>query len=536
MHPDGGQTPLSQDDDSYEAGPDREEPRFWSSPAYIAATAQLFGVGTAPVELSRILEIGCAAGNNIIPMAARHPHASFVGIDSSPRRIAAAKRHASEVGLNNIDFHVYDITSTTPHQFGSFDYLIAHGVYSWLAPEQRPALWQFCMNVLSANGLIYLSYNTLPYWHLKRPIRDAITFHAQHQPESAELIHESIGFARDVAEYAQGVYGDLLREEVGYILEQNENYFSHDDFEVHHHPVYVKDLLDEAEAFGFRYISEATATYSSLRLLHRKVAEAVERFGAADRSLREQYIDFYTGRAFRRSLFAKTTHARKVPLDIIPEKIDNLHIVFADLPPSINFAEPTRSLYYFDDTYFDAPPDPETNPMRVFAETAIARMAQTLPSQPRSIAVQEIYIMFATMIQSDPDALDTVRAAILEFFYQRKVAFSAAPLTWEFDPLRPCGQRLVVSDAAHGRSSTVSVLHDEIYLRGENVRQLLALLDGQRTRQEIIAELLFLVQTNKIEFIFEDDQKLTTEELLLTISQFLDEMLMKFSGLRILTK
>jgi SAM-dependent methyltransferase len=527
LHPDPAPPPVSSDDEPLEGDPGPEEPRFWSSPAYIAASARLFGVSTAPVELASIIEIGCASGRNIIPMAARHPHASFIGVDPSPRRIAAARRHAAEVGLSNIAFHLFDIASDAPdaprleEELGRFDYLIVHGADSFLAAESWPTFWQLCLQLLNPEGLLYLSYNTLPYCYLKLPMLDAIAFHARHQSDQ----ESSLSFAHDVAEHAPGLYGQVLREGTDEIEAGDE-----------HHPVYVKELLDEAESFGLRYICEATPTYSSLRLLDRQVAATIERYSGADRILREQYIDFYIGRAFRRSLFARATHAQSVPLDLIPAKIDDLHIIFADLPPAANFAEPTRSLYYFDDAYFDVPSNGVADPLRLFAERAIAKMAQTLPAQPRSISVQEIYVMFAAAIHENPRALDTLRSAILEFFYQRKVAFSAVPLTWEFDPKRPRGQRLVVSDAAHGRSSTVSVLHDEIYLRGENVRQLLALLDGKRTREEIVADLFHLIQTGRFKFLLEDDTWLPPEELMADIAQFLDEMLVRFGSLRILTK
>jgi len=523
------------EEETYDAIPFPEEPRFWSSPAYIAASARLFGLETPPVERARILEIGCASGSNIIPMAARHPDAQFVGIDISSRQIAAAQKHANEIGLTNISFLHFNFDAD-PHVLGTFDYVIAHGIYSWISPTMQTALWKFCTQTLNDDGLLYLSYNTLPYWHLKQPVRDLLCFHAKNQTDNLEKLQESIDFAHDVAEHAPGIYGQLFRDEIAYIDEQNIRYLAHDHFELENHPVYVKDIFAEAESFGFRYVSEATATYSSLRLLKRNVAAAIERYSGDDRTLREQYIDFYTGRAFRRSLFAKSAHAKHVPLDIIPEQIDDLHIVFADLPPSVNFAEPTRSLYYFDDTYFDTPADAQADPLRVFAEVAIGQMAQTLPSLPRSIAVREIFEMFASATQNNPAALSTVRSAILEFFYQRKVAFSAVPLSWDFDRERPRAQRMIISDAAHGRTSTVSVLHDEIYLRGENVRRLLSLLDGTRSRNELATELLSLVQSGSIKIVSPDEQALSPDQLPVTVVRFLDEMLMKFASLRILTK
>ena len=57
----------------------------------MAAIATLFGLSPAAVEQCRVLEIGCAGGENLIPLAASFPNAQFVGLDYSQAQIKAAQ-------------------------------------------------------------------------------------------------------------------------------------------------------------------------------------------------------------------------------------------------------------------------------------------------------------------------------------------------------------------------------------------------------------------------------------------------------------
>jgi tRNA G46 methylase TrmB len=114
--------------------------------------AVLFGLSPAHVECCRVLELGCGNGANLIPMALTLPGSRFTGVDLAGTPIAAARTLTDELGLGNIAFHQRDSMELEPG-FAEFDYIIAHGVYSWVPPPVRdkllavcriPRLWQVC--------------------------------------------------------------------------------------------------------------------------------------------------------------------------------------------------------------------------------------------------------------------------------------------------------------------------------------------------------------------------------------------------------
>ena len=89
-----------------------------------------------PIDNCRVLEIGCASGGNLIPMAVTLPNSYFVGIDFAERQIADGQQVVAALGLTNVRLLAEDVLQITA-DFGQFDYIIAHGIYSWVPPEVR---------------------------------------------------------------------------------------------------------------------------------------------------------------------------------------------------------------------------------------------------------------------------------------------------------------------------------------------------------------------------------------------------------------
>src|SRR5688572_30116936 len=98
-------------------------------PDRLAAVATLHGLTPPPLETCRVLELGCASGGNLIPMAITMPHAQFTGIDISPRQVARGEETIAALGLENIRLETADIVAFSAPP-GSFDYVLCHGVYS----------------------------------------------------------------------------------------------------------------------------------------------------------------------------------------------------------------------------------------------------------------------------------------------------------------------------------------------------------------------------------------------------------------------
>ena len=155
---------------SYDAIPYPNLGYSHTHPDHLATLATLLGLDPASPEKCRVLELGTASGWNIIPFAHAFPESQFVGIDISPIQIQEGQAAIQALGLQNIRLEARDILEITP-ELGEFDYIIAHGVYSWVPPEVRDALMRVCKQNLAPNGVVYISYNTYPGSYMTRMVR-----------------------------------------------------------------------------------------------------------------------------------------------------------------------------------------------------------------------------------------------------------------------------------------------------------------------------------------------------------------------------
>ncbi len=130
-------------------------------PDRLSSVARLLGLRSERVDGSRVLELGCGDGTNLLAMAIIRPGSDFVGIDTSSRAIATAHALSSASGISNTEFHQVAVEDLQP-ELGRFDYIVAHGLYSWVAPSARDALLARCRELLAPNGVAYVSYNAYP--------------------------------------------------------------------------------------------------------------------------------------------------------------------------------------------------------------------------------------------------------------------------------------------------------------------------------------------------------------------------------------
>jgi SAM-dependent methyltransferase len=136
-------------------------PRRQTHPDRLAAMARLFGMRPAPVTACRVLELGCGSGANLIPQAYYLPESRFTGIDMAAEPIAVARAMAGDLGLSNIDLRVADLRDLGT-EVGEFDYIFAHGLYSWIPADVRDRLLAVCSERLAPQGVAFVSYNVYP--------------------------------------------------------------------------------------------------------------------------------------------------------------------------------------------------------------------------------------------------------------------------------------------------------------------------------------------------------------------------------------
>ena len=166
---------MAQNQTAYDAIPYSSHPFAQSHPDRLAAVARLFGLEAPVVDNCRVLELGCSMGGNLIAMAQKYPGARFLGIDSSSRQIADGWKVVDALQLKNAELKQLDILDVGD-SLGEFDYIISHGVYSWVPPAVQNKMLDLCKRHLSANGVAYISYNTYPGWHVRGIVRDMMLY------------------------------------------------------------------------------------------------------------------------------------------------------------------------------------------------------------------------------------------------------------------------------------------------------------------------------------------------------------------------
>lgn len=287
--------------ETYAEVPYRSHAIAETHPDRMAAMAALFGHKVPDTETCRVLELGCARGDNILAMATSLPNATFVGVDGSASQIAEGETRRLQSGLDNVRLLAADFAAL-PEDLGEFDYVICHGVYSWVPPEIAGLLLRLCRARLAPAGIAYVSYNTYPGWSSKIMVRDMMRFHVRALPDPREQTAEARRFVRFLAQFTHGKHGlnrPFLEELADFLDGEQDHYVFHEYLEEHNRPCFFREFAAQAFASGLRYLGPAAFPAWD----HQLLAEAGPGLaGLEDRIVREQYLDFLCNRSFRRSL------------------------------------------------------------------------------------------------------------------------------------------------------------------------------------------------------------------------------------------
>lgn len=304
----------------------------FTHPDVLATVARLRGIHSPPVEGCRVLEIGCAAGYNLIPMAFSLPNAHFVGIDYAARQIEDGCAIAADLGAANVEFHHMDL-SVWDGRLGHFDYIIAHGIYSWVPEPVRSRLLAICRDALTPNGIAYISYNTYPGWHMMEAMRRMMLYHIREigDPTArAEAARELIDFlvratgssAYRLSSYP-AAYEHLLNGYFHGILnrpDRVDSLFLHDELEDVNEPCYFHEFLAHTGSFGLAYVADAEFSTGLSASLPEEVSANLAAIAQPNGEV-GQYLDFVVNRTFRRSLLCRADVATSpaVELDALAE-------------------------------------------------------------------------------------------------------------------------------------------------------------------------------------------------------------------------
>jgi SAM-dependent methyltransferase len=450
-------------------------------PDHLASVATFHGMTPAPPDRCRVLELGCGDGGNLVPMAYALPASTFVGIDLASDAVHAARTFALRAGVANVTFEALDLMRF-PESAGSFDYIIAHGVYSWIPADVRDALIALVGRHLAPQGVAFVSYNTYPGCHLRKMVWEMLRFHTSELDDPQSRVTEAQALIRLLAhgvavpdEYTQPLVTEARRMET-----RLPALLFHDDLSPVNDPVYFHEFADHAARHGLQFLAEAafvTSGYAGI------APEARAVLASLDPITREQYVDFIKCRRFRQTLLCR--NAASVDRGESPERMQTMA-----------FTAARRARTAEQEGNMRAAPTPEaTAPVAESnAETALmhALLEVLHAAAPHALRLEAI----VDRLRARPDAerllapggvalpavaLACLQAGVIE---PHLVAPAMA-----FPPgERPTTSAVVRAQLVDGDVVT-SLSHCPVKVDDEIARRLLPLLDGTRDRRQLLAEM-----------------------------------------------
>jgi SAM-dependent methyltransferase len=429
-------------------------------PERLATIGTLLGLDVAPVATSRVLEFACGDGANLVPIASMLPHASFVGFDVAAAPIARARRMAGDLGLANLRLLELDLRAL-PEDLGQFDYIIAHGLYSWIPAEVREHVMPLIARHLAPKGVALVSYNTLPGCHMRRIVWDMLAWHTRNIAGKAAKVTAARALLDLVATPVSGdnASEQAMRGEVRNAAVSADASLAHDELSEANVPFHFHEFAADAQRAGLVYMAEARLGTMTATGLAAAVAQAL---GRLDRLAREQYLDFIRFRHFRESLLCHADALSQFAVQ--PARALGMHVL-----PSLELrragGDPARA---------------------AASDDTSATVTQCLLARwPRSVAVSEL-LQLQTRCAAASRPIEQV---ITELYVAGLVDLRTAPIAVAIG----ADERPAAFAAARWLSREHNVIpslhHEALRFQDPLARKLLALLDGTRTRDELAAAL-----------------------------------------------
>ena len=456
-------------------------------PERLAVIGKLFGMSPVPVTKCRVLEIGCSEGNHLIPLAYNYPDSEFLGVDLAVTAVSVGQKTIAELGLKNIELRAEDLLEF-PASAGKFDYIVTHGIYSWVPQIVRDKIMAVCRDHLSPNGIAYISYNAMPGGHVRAIFRDMMRFHTRAVTDPAAKIAKARACIRFVASgmtNSDDPLSKLMRDEVDrHLLDKDEGVLYHDDLADINQPYYFHEFMSHANQHGLNFLGEADYFELSARNFPPETAEVLSRMQKDDPLLREQYMDFMKCRRFRQTLLVR----QDAPFsDVrVARQIRTLAAASAIKPVSIS---PDLSVDV--EAKFKNPKGGMITLRQPLAKAAFLHLGS---AYPRAVPFAELVSAARQIlgpIATTPADEDDLAEILHEAYSVDLIDLQSGPATFTMTPW----ERPTTSAVARLQLQTVdddlvtNLRHAQIRVEPGLSRKLIELLDGTRNRADVIEAL-----------------------------------------------
>jgi methyltransferase-like protein/SAM-dependent methyltransferase len=475
-----------------------------SQPPRLFALAKLFGLTPPPAETASVLELGCASGGNIIPLALRFPRAKFLGFDLAQRHVDEGRARIQALGLTNIEIRQADLT--TLDLTDSYDCIICHGTYSWVPPAAREAILRIAARSLKPDGIAYVSYNVFPGWQMRGIIRDLMLFHAGREGPPDRRIAMGRWVLDNIAKMTNEAtpYGATLREEAKLLAAESDPYILSEFLVPDNAPCYFRDFIAAAEKQGLAFLIESDIEMCFPDTFGAEIAKLVRAMSSGRLILMEQYIDFLVGRTFRQTLLVHGDQARRIQRMLRPEVVQDLHISGHLV---LDTAASSENRYLFRARHGRA--------MMTTGNSSRLAVEALSAAFPESRNLEELWADLSTLEPGiDPSAKADLLGLMFHMIVHGVVRPSTVPVrVGKASAERPVAWKLARVDAAAKLKSTTNLRHDTVPL-DVLTTELLPHLDGSHTHAMLRERLMGAIRSGRIRMADPATSQLLPESVL----------------------
>lgn len=439
-----------------------------TQPNTLATIAFLLDHFSPAVPYCHVLELGCAQGFNLIAMAQATPQGFFIGIDQSATQIALGQAVIAQLNLTNIQLKCLDLQQISA-DFGTFDYIVAHGVYSWIAPESQQQLLRICHDNLSENGIAYLSYNTFPGWQTDAMLRELLLFHLQHLDSPTERLCHAKQLLKSLSHaiaHRYDSYALSLKNKLHYLLQIPDNYFAHEHLEEFNQAVFFHQFIQQVKQHKLHYLTDLQ-TY----------ADPPADMMTEDRIAQQQYQDFLVNRRYRETLLCR--QSTNEFLQFNPNRIKELYLAAALTTPATLAHIQSEGEVQFADSSGKIIASITLPALKVLCHYLGVVYPKILSFREIIAALPKVY-----QIELKENDEDEILNFLLQLFLTKDLELYSYPaefcLTVSKRPLASPLARLQSQ-----RGEPVTNLRCETFWLDESTQRLLQLLDGQHSLTQL---------------------------------------------------
>jgi methyltransferase-like protein/2-polyprenyl-3-methyl-5-hydroxy-6-metoxy-1,4-benzoquinol methylase len=335
-------------DQGYDEIPYTGYPFEYNRPENLKSVGTIFGLNPAPLETARVLELGCSDGNNLFRFAETYPKSFTLGVDLSKVEIEHGQATLKALKLKNVELKAMSLTELD-ESYGKFDYIICHGVFSWVPDFVRDGILEVSKKLLSKNGLAFISYNTLPGWNMINTVRELMMYHSSNFTDVKDRIQQaraSLNFLQESLEGQKTPHAEFMESSAKQMVEREDHYLRHEYLADENQAFYFNEFIEMAQEKGLAYLGDTDVQRMYIGNLPQK---AVEKLGTINDIVRtEQYMDFIKNTQFRCTVL--THKDMPVSRNITNESLDKFNY-YCNINPKeqeVNLTDNSPVTFYID--------------------------------------------------------------------------------------------------------------------------------------------------------------------------------------------